>query len=371
MRTQLGSRWQKIKRPLEIIGIVLVLIMLATVIVLIILGYTFNWDWTGLKGYSQISTTEQVTSKATKTITLQPVRTLWDWLQLLIIPFVLAIGGYVFNLTVSRNEQKNTQLHDQTEREIALDNQQEAALQTYIDKMSELLLDKKLRESKPDDELRNVARIRTLTMLYQLNARRTNYMLAFLRESGLVTGDTDTNIITFSNADLRTINLHGVELYNIDLNRADLNKADLNKANLSRANLSGANLSGANLAGALLTKATLSRANLYKANLYQAYLTEADLTKATLSESYLSESYLSGATLSGANLNKADLSRATLYKADLNKANLSQANLTEANLSGANLSEADLSRTKHVRTEQLKEVRSLQGATMPDGTKHP
>jgi len=85
--------------------------------VLIAAGYIFNWDWTGLSR-----------------------KTLWDWLQLLILPAVLALGGYLFNYTTSKNEQKSTQLRDQTERDIALDNQCEAALQTYIDKMSELLL---------------------------------------------------------------------------------------------------------------------------------------------------------------------------------------------------------------------------------------
>jgi len=55
-------------------------------------------------------------------------------------------------------------------------------------------------------------------------------------------------------------------------------------------------------------------------------------------------------------------------------ANLSGANLTEANLIEADLREANLSGTilerANVTPEQLKQVESLQGATMPDGTKH-
>src|SRR5438128_9059503 len=107
---------------------------------LIILGYIFSWSWTGLHG-----------------------RTLYDWLQLLIIPVVLAVGGYLFNYTTTKAEQRRTQLQDQTEREIASDNQREATLQAYIDNMSELLLDRKLRESPEDDEVRKIARVRTLT----------------------------------------------------------------------------------------------------------------------------------------------------------------------------------------------------------------
>ncbi len=51
------------------------------------------------------------------------------------------------------------------------------------------------------------------------------------------------------------------------------------------------------------------------------------------------------------------------------QANLSGADLRKAVLSGANFSEADLTRAV-VTEEQLKEAKSLQGATMPNGSKH-
>jgi len=115
------SWWQKIRKPLEIAGIITLLAVSIAVIVMVIAGYIFQWDWTGLSPY--ISPTHPKDSD------YQRGKTLWDWLQLLIIPAVLAVGGYVFNLTVSRNEQESTRLRDKTEREIASDNQREAALQ--------------------------------------------------------------------------------------------------------------------------------------------------------------------------------------------------------------------------------------------------
>lgn len=60
-------------------------------------------------------------------------KTLWDWMELLVIPLVLAIGALILN----RSERE-------TEREITKDRQQEAALQFYLDRMSELLLEKKI-----------------------------------------------------------------------------------------------------------------------------------------------------------------------------------------------------------------------------------
>src|SRR5258708_13973193 len=187
------------------------------------------------------------------------------------------------------------------------DNQREAALQAYIDNMLELLLAKNLRSSTEDEEVQKIARVRTLTVLRRLDAERKGSVLQFLQESGLI------------GKDKRVINLTG--------------------ANLIGANLSGANLSGTNLSGAYLSRADLSGADLSKANLSGVVLSGADLSLANLIGANLSGVYLSGANLSGANLNGADLSG--------------------ANLSGA-----------LVTAEQLTATKLLQGATMPDGSKH-
>jgi len=181
MRAKFRSWWKDKVKSLEIVGVVAILIIAIVLVYIVARFYG-----TGLDGYIQISVAHTNTGVITRTEISQPGKTLWDWLQLLIIPVVLAIAGYLFNLTVSRNEQKSTQLRDKTEREISSDNQREAALQQYIDKMSELLLDKKLRESQLEDEVRKIARVRTLTVLPRLDANRKRSILQFLYESDLI-----------------------------------------------------------------------------------------------------------------------------------------------------------------------------------------
>src|SRR5260370_36550438 len=134
---------------LAIVGIIVASVLVIALIVGIIGGYIFNW---GRAGVSR--------------------KTLWDWLQLLIIPLALAIIAILFNRSERKNEQR-----------IASDNQQEAALQEYIKEMSELLLHGKLRESQPGDEVRTIARVRTLTILPRLDKGRKNSVLQFLYES--------------------------------------------------------------------------------------------------------------------------------------------------------------------------------------------
>jgi Pentapeptide repeats (8 copies) len=193
-------------------------------------------------------------------------KTLWDWLQLLIVPLVLAIIAFGFQLANSRTErQVAKQRYEQDQQiaaqryeqdqQIALDKQREDLLQTYLDRMSELLLKEGLRSSASDAEVRNVARVRTITILFQLDARRIGYVFSFLREAGLMSEKPNESVVSFNLADLTNINLSQANLSGANLSGANLSGANLSKANLSKANLSKANLSGANLSGATLWKA--------------------------------------------------------------------------------------------------------------------
>src|SRR5258707_8321685 len=151
MRARFRSWWQQIKKHRVAIGVVAIVLVVA--ITLIIVGYWF--DWAGFNGYNKITVAHTISGTNAGTVIrteeYQSGRTLWDWMQLLIIPVVLAVGGYVINLTISRGEQEATrqraqsdreaaEKHADIEREIAQDNQHGVILQEYINKMSELLL---------------------------------------------------------------------------------------------------------------------------------------------------------------------------------------------------------------------------------------
>jgi hypothetical protein len=117
-------------------------------------------------------------------------KTLWDWFQLLIIPLVLAIGGFWF-ATVQDNRQQ--ELEDQRA--------QDTALQAYLDQMSELLISGDLRGSEEGDEVRTLARARTLTILERVEADRKAQVLRFLFEANLV--NSSDPVISLAGADLQ------------------------------------------------------------------------------------------------------------------------------------------------------------------------
>lgn len=283
-------------------------------------------------------------------------KTLWDWMQLFIIPIFLSVGVSFLNRSERESDRQRAEERAKVEREIATDRQHENALQSYIDRMADLLLNEKLRTTK-NKEVREVARTRTLSILSGLDGNRKTLLFQFLVEAKLIC--IEKPVIELTGADLSSANLKRANLSQADLERADLSNADLERAHLSKADLRLANLKHADLFGADLSDANLSDANLGRADLRFANLSDADLGLAYLSDANLEGAILSGATLNGADLKRANLSDANLSGVTLNGADLSNANLKRANLTNAEVSD-----------KQLATAKSLKGATMPDGTKH-
>jgi hypothetical protein len=186
--------------------------------------------------------------------------TLWQWLDLLIIPAVLVVGGYLF----TRSENRAT-------RVAAEQRAQDEALQAYLDSMSQLVTDKDrpLHRSPRRDRLRTVARARTLTVLSRLDGDRKARVVQFLYESVLI--HIEHPIVDLTGADLSGANLRTFSLSGADLVYAELHSADLHGAWLVYANLYGADLRGAILSGATLYEANLSDADLSRANLSGAW----------------------------------------------------------------------------------------------------
>jgi uncharacterized protein YjbI with pentapeptide repeats len=289
---------QTVRKLLVTVGIIVACLLGIALIVGIIGGYLFHWGWTGITN-----------------------KTLWDWLNLLgvlAIPVVVGFGAVWFTVRHNHDIELARAQHENDQR-ITLDNQRETVLQTYLDKISDLILHENLQNAGHGDKVRYIARARTLTALSNLDPNRKRSIILFLYESVLI--ERDDEKIDLGWADLREVNLSQLILTDISFEGAYLQGSNLSGADLSQSNLEGAEFQGANLSGANLSGARLSRTDLRETDLRGANLLE---------ESYSDD-----------------------------------ANLEDADLRGANLKGAQ------VTTEQLKQATSLKGATMPDGSIHP
>jgi len=350
-------------RILKYLLITSVAIAVATALIWIILqGYSA--PWTGFADFTKPN------SDFTRG------KTLWDWMQLFIIPIFLSVGVFFLNRSERESERQRAEERTNLEREIAADRQQEAAFQAYLDRMADLLLKGELRTTE-NEEMHNVARTRTLTVLRGLDKTRKGLVLRFLQESNLLT--KEKAVLDLNSADLSGAILSNAILSNVDLRGVNLSNAELRGTNLRGANLSGTNLRRANLSGADLRDVNLSSVDLSDAILYHSFLSNADLTianmqRANLSSAVLNDAILIDAILVDAILNASDLSGANLSGADLSGTDFSSVNLSHAfmrgaNLKGANLNDANLSGAS-VTNEHLATTKSMNGTILPDGTKH-
>jgi hypothetical protein len=212
---QQQSRWRpSIKQILLAAGIVIVLV------VLIRIGYAYQWT-----GFRQSKVSQDV----------QPAKTLWDWLDLLIVPAVLA-GGVAWLNWAQRQRERDAEKAQQEradkaeedrrrrereaqaaqrERELEVENQraQDTALQAYLDKMDDMLTrlryeigsasTEELSGSGATDsgdrkapvrirDLRTLIRARTLTVLERLDGVRKRAVMRFLLELRLIDGEVGT-----------------------------------------------------------------------------------------------------------------------------------------------------------------------------------
>lgn len=243
-------------------------------IALVVIGIVYALYWFPPSGFSRYDRFGQ-----------HEYRTLWDWMDLLIVPAMLAAGVFALN----QAENKRT-------RARALDRSRESEWQAYLDHMSELLLEHGLGTRA---EAKKIARARTLAVLRHLDGKRKGYLVQFLHDSELI--EKQDPLVELDRADLSGIELGAAYMAGPNLKGAYLARADLGFAELHEADLSEATLNDANLRGAVLTKANLQECQLLKADLSGADLSGADLSNANLYRATVTEEQLGRAkTLEGA-----------------------------------------------------------------------
>jgi uncharacterized protein YjbI with pentapeptide repeats len=180
----------------------------------------------------------------------------------LAIPFVVVLASVYFIEQQNQASLQLNQLQHISDIQIAQDQQQETTLKTYTDDISNLVLNDHLRESKPGDDVRQIARARTLLTLQKLDPNRQAALLEYLYAAQLI--NRENTIISLVNADLSGVDLENaylekVNLSGTNLRNADLRNADLFNADMSQANLNAADLNDANLKGASITQGQLGQ----------------------------------------------------------------------------------------------------------------
>ena len=134
---------------------------------------------------------------------------LLNWLNLLLIPILLVAAALWLT-----NSWRRTQL------DIARIRDERAMIEGYFDRLTDLLLNKNLRQANPDDEAARAARAHTLTTLRNLAPEDRGQVVRFLYESALL--DAAEPIVDLQAADLSGMTLSQVQMPAVNLRSVHL-----------------------------------------------------------------------------------------------------------------------------------------------------
>jgi hypothetical protein len=238
------------------------LFSLSIFLVIIISNWISNFKWSGFQKKS-----------------------FWDWLQLLIVPLMLAFGAFYLNYASETRD-----------KQIAEEGKQQELLKDYFSKMQTLILAEKtlpksnnkptgspsLDQNQPklSPESQAIARALTLAVLDELDGKRKGKVISYLADSKLIIeGPTlkSKSEINLEHANLKYIVLQDVVMPFVKINNADMTNARLDNVDLSNSDLADSDLSEATLKDVKLIEAKVYRVNFTKTNLTGVNFSNTDL----------------------------------------------------------------------------------------------
>ncbi|MFN6274642.1 MAG: pentapeptide repeat-containing protein [Microcystis sp.] len=221
-------------------------------------------------------------------------KSFWDWLQLLIVPLMLAFGASYLNYASETRD-----------KQIAEERKQQELLKDYFSKMQTLIVEtKKSKDSQPKivetkksvettkskdsqpnpdgapllPEFIPIAQALTLAVLDELDGKRKGKVISYLADSKLITAnikDQKSKPVI----DLRKANLKEIVLEDVSLDGLSITGADMTEAKLTEVILTNSNLVSSKFINATLDTVDFSGSKLGNSNFY-----DADLKNITRSE---------------------------------------------------------------------------------------
>lgn len=304
-------------------------------------------NWTGFGEIKVITTTIDKNDETTVSEQIHPPKTLWNLIEISLVPILLATLTYIYQRRDKEKERKQAEL----EREIAGNNLSEELIQDYFNNIAKFLINKQLRKKlftlseqklfnleNEDNSIKSVVRVQTITILRRLENDKISQkrIIDFLQDAELYK-------FILTNANLSDLNLSGLKLNKVNLQKSNLKSTNLDNASLIEANLSSADLKKVNPINAQLNNINLSSADLSGANFEGYNFKGANFTKAKLFNVNLNNIHTYEANFSYADIGDHDYGIANFNNADLNQANFSNANLLYVNFKGAYLASANFS----------------------------
>jgi len=255
---------------MKIMRIIFTAVVLSFIVFIGYLAFSKNPPlWTGF-GESEIN------------IFMDPAKSLWDWMELLIIPVALGIAGWALN-----NAEKSNSYKKESERA------QNEIIDSFIKIFTQLILDKNLTKDS-DIQIKIIARTRIMFALNNIDRSRKRQILQFIYESGLIFNKPTLNL---NGANINNANLDEILLTNAEIRGAYFINTSMKKTNLEESIFIGCDFTNANFTNSKVKNLDLSYTNLTGVKLKNMDLTSVNFLGAIFKNTKLNNSKLTEAQI--------------------------------------------------------------------------
>lgn len=241
----------------------ILLLIIVLFAIIIIYNAVFPYSSPGWMGFIENTTSDE------------KIKTLWDWLDLLIVPISIGIVGWIYKDYENQKEESRQKENNYTD-----------LFNNYLKNISELILKEGLLES--NEYAMNLARSLTIVALENLDGERKGQILQFLKESNVL---QNINLLgaNFRNCDLEGIVLKNQIFKGIDFSHSNLTNSFLDgtefiACNLSSANFSYSSLLNVNFEYSILKNSIIRNTDLKSVNFFGVELGNADLRDSLISD---------------------------------------------------------------------------------------
>lgn len=162
---------------MQMLSVALIITGALAAVIFVNAAYRRGWQWTGLS---------EIRPATHRNGAVQPAKTLWDWLQLLVIPVFLAGIAYLLSNAQTERDRRHQDQREREQRRIAATAAQEERLRGYLAHISGLILQHGLQRSGKGADVRDVARAATLTTVARLDGDRRGFAVRLLFEARLL-----------------------------------------------------------------------------------------------------------------------------------------------------------------------------------------
>ena len=208
----------------------------------------------------------------------EAAKTLWDWLDLMIIPIALALIGWLWGQIEKAKTMKSEDERSKNE-----------TLESFLKVMTELIITNNLHNG-PTPQTIAISRARINIALSNLDGERKGQVLQFLYEANLIEKNPPKLSLVGSN-------LKNILIDEIKLGESEIRGAYFNNSSIQNANLNGVHMIACDFTGANLSKTLVKNADFSYSIFLKAKLRHMDLTTANFEGCDLSNADLRGSTI--------------------------------------------------------------------------